>query len=113
MLCTTKNNTGKNLSQDCTRRSLCYEIWCRKCEKDGEREIEREEKDEKEKEILKKELKLHKYIGETSRSIFERSLEHSMAWRHLNSNSHMLKHCIDKHEENEENENKAEKEEMF
>ena len=29
------------------------------------------------------------------------------------SHSHMLKHCIDKHEEEEENENKAEKEEMF
>ena len=68
LLCTTKNNTGKNLTLDCIRRSLCYEIWCRKCEKDGEWEIKREENDEKKKETLKKEMKLHKYIGETSRS---------------------------------------------
>ena len=60
LLCATKN---KNLSQDCTRRSLCYEIWCLKCEKDGEKMIEDEDKDEKE-----REMKFYKYTGETSKS---------------------------------------------
>ena len=31
LLCLTKNRTGKNTTQDCTRRSLVYETWCITC----------------------------------------------------------------------------------
>ena len=37
LLCVTKSKTGKNLTQDCTRRSLCYKMWFMKCEKDEEK----------------------------------------------------------------------------
>ena len=37
---------------------------------------ERGEDEEKKKELMKK-IKLHKYVGETSRSVFERSWEHT------------------------------------
>ena len=35
LLCLTKSRTGKQMTQDCTRRSLVYETWCMTClEKD-------------------------------------------------------------------------------
>ena len=73
MLCYTKEKTGKLKKQYCKKRSLVYKIWCLECQ-----EIygEREEKEE----ILKK-IKIHKYIGETSRSVYERTLEHQMAYQ--------------------------------
>ena len=30
-LCQTKEMTGKNKTQDCTRRSIVYETWCETC----------------------------------------------------------------------------------
>ena len=37
LLCLNKSRTGKNTTQDCTRRSLVYETWCMTChEKDVE-----------------------------------------------------------------------------
>ena len=43
-------------------------------------------------------IKLWKYVGETSRSIFHRTWEHQLGLEYLGSKSFMLKHLIDRHE---------------
>ena len=63
-----------------------------------EKKLEEIFEDEKILKEKKKEIKIYKYIGETSRSAYERSLEHQMSMRTLNSDSYMLKHLIDQHE---------------
>ena len=45
-----------------------------------------------------KRMKLHKYIGESSRSCYERGMEHQTDMRLLKPGSHMLRHALDKHE---------------
>ena len=50
--------------------------------------------------VLKKKLeaiKLHKYVGESSRSVYERAWEHVNSKDKLHTDSHMLKHILDKH----------------
>ena len=44
-----------------------------------------------------KELKLFTYIGETSRSLYERGLEHITAMEEMKPDSYMLKHYFDEH----------------
>ena len=56
---------------------------------------------EEEKEKKKKEIRIHKYIGETARSAFERGLEHLNALEKLDEDSHMLKHIANTHSEEE------------
>ena len=46
-----------------------------------------------------KKIKLHKYIGESAKSAFERGFEHQNDKRTLQIRSHMLKHAVDRHEE--------------
>ena len=60
--------------------------------------IEESEEDEKEKEKKKKEVKLYKYVGETSRSFYERALEHQRDLQEMKMESHMLKHFFDRHQ---------------
>ena len=45
------------------------------------------------------EPKIFKYIGETARSAHERGNEHLDDIRQLKPSSHLLKHLLDKHEE--------------
>ena len=45
-----------------------------------------------------REVKLYKYIGETSRNPFERGIENLSDLRQLKTGSHILKHLINKHE---------------
>jgi hypothetical protein len=77
LLCDTKAHTGKNLGQSCSKRNLVYQTHCRTCE---DREIARIEEeyagDQKKMKKKKEEIKLYKYIGETCRSVWERSSEH-------------------------------------
>ena len=96
LLCATKIMTGKNIAQDCHKRNTTYETWCHTCyERDlGELEIGEDENQRREKE---KSIILHKYIGESNRSCFERGLEHMRDRNYLNKGSHMLKHIVDKH----------------
>ena len=51
---------------------------------------------------MMKRMKLYKYIGETSRSVYERSWEHVHSMEQLHTNSHMLKHALEKHGEEED-----------
>ena len=100
MLCATKARTGQNKGQCCAKRSLCYEIWCMECKERSLKEIdENEDWGEEEKEKRKKEIKLYKYIGETSRSAFERGWEHRLGLQSLSEDSYMLKHALDQHPE--------------
>ena len=46
----------------------------------------------------KKKIKIHKYIGESTKSAFERGQEHLADRRSLNLRSHMLKHAVDMHD---------------
>ena len=67
------------------------------CEEKELNKIEEEEDDEKEKERRKRNIKLFKYIGESSRSFYERALEHLRDLDELKLDSHMMKHYFDKH----------------
>ena len=100
MLCDTKARTGKNLKQDCSKRNLVYETKCETCEKREIEKIEKDpEKDENMKKKMKEKIKVYKYIGETARSVFERSNEHLADMTQLKPCSHLLKHVLDRHED--------------
>ena len=43
------------------------------------------------------EIRQYKYIGESSRSLYERGLEHQRDLSEMKMDSHMLKHFFDKH----------------
>ena len=50
---------------------------------------------------MAREICLHKYVGETSRSMYERGLEHLRDLKELKADSHMLKHFFEHHHEEE------------
>ena len=50
---------------------------------------------------MKKKIKIHKYVGETARSAYERGLEHKIALEKLDEDSHMMKHIANYHREAE------------
>ena len=58
-----------------------------------------EEEDEKKRKEKKRGMSLYLYVGETSRSIYERGLEHLRDCEEMKADSHMIKHYFDKHEE--------------
>ena len=68
-----------------------YETWCMSCEEEKVNKIEEEEEDEKIKDRRKRNIKLYKHIGETSRSFYERALEHLRDLDELKLSSHMMK----------------------
>ena len=43
-------------------------------------------------------MQVYKYIGETARSVYERSSEHVAYMKQLKPSSHLLKHILDVHE---------------
>ena len=47
-------------------------------------------------------MKRYIYIGETNRSVYERGLEHQNDISGCKTSSHMLRHLLDVHEEEEE-----------
>ena len=96
-LCSTKTLTGKQLNKDCTKRNILYEIKCLSCEEKERERIIEETEDEKEiKEKLKK-IRVPRYVGESSRSAYERGWEHLDKVASLNSGSHMLRHMVMDH----------------
>ena len=62
--------------------------------------MEGEQEEEKWAELLKR-MKIHKYIRETSMSAYERGLEHQKDLEDMKIESHMLKHYIENHEDEE------------
>ena len=72
------------------------------CQEKEESKIDEEQEDEKKRKELKKKIKLFKYVGETARSVYERSWEHVNSRDQLQTSSHMLKHILEEHEEEEQ-----------
>ena len=96
-LCNTKNITEKEKKKDCTKRNILYEIRCISCEEKERKRIQETVEDgEKKKELLKK-IKVPSYVGESSRSAYERGFEHLNKLATLSSDSHMLRHMVDVH----------------
>ena len=75
-----------------------YEIKCLSCEKKIIEEIEAATEDEEKRKELKEKAKIPTYIGESSRSAYERGFEHLEKLTSLNNKSQMLRHVVDKHE---------------
>ena len=46
---------------------------------------------------MQADLRLYKYVGETSRSLYERSFEHLTDYENLSTKSHLLKHTVEMH----------------
>ena len=74
------------------KRNVIYETWCETCQ---ERDGKQAEKDGK----VKGSVSLYKYIGESSRSSYLRGKNHLDDARLLPTGSNMLKHYLDKHQE--------------
>ena len=108
MLCRTKEETGKNNSQDCRKRNVVYETSCLTCTEKQDQETEEKYSKEGKKRIEeeKRKTKRYIYIGESNRSVYERGIEHQNDIPACKTSSHMLRHLLDKHEEEEENWNK-------
>ena len=99
MLCTTKQITGKNLTQECSKRNLVYQTHCITCkERDMAKIVAETGGDKKRTQEEVRKMRLYKYIGETSRSCYERSKEHQNDMRQLKPSSHLLRHALDQHE---------------
>ena len=125
--CTTSVETENNPFKSCKKRSVIYETWCETCltpEKketnmlDSESDLNLKELfSELQNEVIdganKKKRKLttdlpkkgphYRYIGESSRSVYERGTEHVKDLQYKRMKSHMLKHCVLKHQNMEPN----------
>ena len=92
------------MTQDCHKRSIIYETRSLTCEEAENERIESLDIEEKEKKEMKRNMKKYKYIGESSRSAYERGWEHANDMAQLKSTSHMLKHAVGVHPEKDMNE---------
>ena len=72
LICFTKQETEKNKNQCCFKRNLIYETRCLTCETRDKNKIIEESSTEQEAIDKIRNMKIHKYIGETSRSGYER-----------------------------------------
>jgi hypothetical protein len=104
LLCTTKQMEGKENSQDCKRRNCVYETTCLTCKRRQDLEIEEKFSNEGKKRIdeEKRNAKRYIYIGETNRSVYERGIEHQNDISGCKTSSHMLRHLLAVHEDEEE-----------
>ena len=96
-LCWTKELTGRDKTQDCTKRSVVYETWCDTCLKNDIKKIEDETEDDDVRKARIEEVPRYKYVGETARSGYERGVEHQNDLEKLQEDSHLLKHIASKH----------------
>ena len=74
-----------------------YETRCVTCEEKALQELQEQELTDKDRKEKEKKIILFKYIGESSRSAYERGWEHVNDMASLNPRSHMLKHAIIDH----------------
>ena len=94
--------------RNCHKRSIVYEVWCDTCRKVSkqdnkltcESQIENSEYRVNRKRKVEVETEkgpYYKYIGESSRSIFERGTEHLKDLEYRRTRSHMLRHIVSVH----------------
>ena len=110
LMCETKVKEGKTNSQDCHRRNCVYMTYCRTCTERQDQQLEEKYKELGVKRIEEEKRKEKRfiYIGETNRSIYERGIEHQADIKGCKTSSHMLRHLLAQHEEEEENWDKIE-----
>ena len=75
LLCLTKTLTGKDKKKDCTKRNILYELRCLTCEEKLRTEIEESEDDEENKKEKLKNMRVPRYVGESSRFLYEQAFE--------------------------------------
>ena len=63
-----------------------------------EKKIREENEDVETQNRLIKEIKLHKYVGESARTAFDRGLEHFTALKNLSEESPLVEHSLAAHE---------------
>ena len=100
--------------KNCSQRSITYETKCETCksgkykrkgggeenkEKNEENKSEKEEKKRKKDKEDSRKGPLYRYIGESARSTFERGSEHLADLKNRRVRSHMLRHCVELHPE--------------
>ena len=116
--CRTSMNDEKSPYKNCKKRSVTYETWCITClnkhEKENKNMLDNESElglenlfNEKQSESVNRKRKNVKnngvegkrfsYIGESSRSVYERGIEHEKNLIFSRTKSHMLKHCLMHH----------------
>ena len=88
----------KKSNKDCTKRNILYEIRCLTCEEKSKPPTGESGSDEIEKENSRTPV----YIGESSRSAYERGFEHLNNYTSLSTKSQMLKHAVEDHSEIEQ-----------
>ena len=79
--CLVCKDGGRN--GDCRRRNVTYLTWCRRCKEKG---------------------KDSQYLGETSRTGFERGIEHEGDRRAEKEDTHMIEHILQEHPDTEKGE---------
>ena len=99
--------------KNCRQRSVLYETWCETCKKrnikesSDEKNVEKSgNKRDRERNEKIDDEKIYRYIGETSRSIYERGIEHKKDLQFRRTRSHLLRHCVEIH--SDENPDKIE-----
>ena len=104
LLCKTKRDEGLTNSQDCKKRNCIYETTCLTCRDRQDAAIEEKFREEGPERIEAEKRKASRYIyvGESNRSAFERGKEHINDIGGCKPSSHMLRHLILVHEEEEE-----------
>ena len=103
-MCTSRKEEGRKDRQDCRKRNLVYETSCHTCLVRKEKEVEREfgKLGKKRLEEEKKRIKRYIYIEESNRSAYELGLEHHHDISSCKTSSHMLRHLLDVHEDEED-----------
>ena len=103
LLCETKQKEGKKNAQDCHKRNCVYMTYCITCNKRQDEKIEKEYKEMGPKKVdeRKRMEKRFIYVGETNRSAYERGKEHQSDITACKTSSHMLRHLLGEHEDEE------------
>ena len=87
--CAVCRQTGDK-KEDCVRHNILYESECSKCGEDVDVTVTGASLERQGKEASL-------YVGETARSLFERSSEHWQAAEQKKEESHMFQHCEESH----------------
>ena len=90
LICQTREKTGEGKGMSCWKRNILYETWCETCKDRDEKRAEEAGDDPED-------ISLFKYIGESSRSGYLRDKNHQDDARLLSTSSHMLKHFLTEH----------------
>ena len=91
-MCETTMQVEGAKGQDCSKRNVLYLTWCQDCKDRDEKKAIDEGRDPGN-------VPLYKYLGESARSSYERGIEHQNDRRLMSTGSHMMKHLMKNHRE--------------